>query len=134
MNESRTILKAHNLKATPQRLAILEAIEYYGHISIDNLFMQIRDKFSTISQATIYKNINSMKDSFLLQEVKLPNQKSVYEITKENHSHFMCNNCGEVIDIDIDISNELMPLSSKYNFSIQKSDLILSGNCQKCQN
>ncbi len=134
MNNFTLILKKHKLKATPQRLAILESIYNHGHITIDTLYNDIKNTFSSISQATIYKNISSMTKSMLLLEVKLPNEKSVYEIVKENHSHALCNTCKEIIDIKININSITSNISKEYSFSIDKSTHIFSGTCQKCKN
>lgn len=134
MNDLTLILKKHNLKTTPQRLAILESIFYHGHINIDTLYKEIKNKFKSISLATIYKNINFMTQSMLLLEVKLPNEKSVYEIVKNNHSHILCNNCKEVTDIQIDTNTILNNISEQYSFTINQSDLIFSGICKKCKN
>jgi len=126
-------LRSYNLKATPQRLVIIESIDKYGHINIDRLYEEVKSKFSSISLATIYKNINSMINNMLLQEVKIPNEKSVYEIVKEKHSHLVCNKCGEVFDIELDTKNIVDTISSEHNFNIEQSDLVFSGQCIKCK-
>ncbi len=133
MNNYTNVLREHNLKATPQRLAILEIICLNGHINIDKLYEDVKVKFESISQATIYKNISAMTKSMLLFEVKLPNEKSVYEIVKDNHSHLLCKECGKVQDIDIDTKSIIDDISSKHTFIIEQSDLVLSGSCEKCQ-
>lgn len=127
------VLREHNLKATPQRLAILEIIFLNGHINIDKLYEDIKEKFSSISLATIYKNISAMTKSMLLFEVKLPSEKSVYEIVKDKHSHLLCKQCGKVQDINIDTKSMIADISSKYTFEIDQSDLVLSGSCESCQ-
>jgi Fur family peroxide stress response transcriptional regulator len=132
MKNYTNMLRSYNLKATPQRLVIIESIDRYGHINIDNLYVEVKNKFNSISLATIYKNINSMISNMLLLEVKIPNEKSVYEITKEQHSHLVCKDCGEVIDINIDTARMVESISEDYSFSIEKSDLIFSGSCEKC--
>jgi len=132
MKDYTEILRSYNLKATPQRLVIIESIDYYGHINIDKLYEEVKNKFSSISLATIYKNINSMISNTLLLEVKIPNEKSVYEIVKEQHSHLVCKNCGEVIDIKIDTTRIVDSISQDYKFSIEKSDLVFSGSCESC--
>jgi len=133
MNNYTNVLREHNLKATPQRLAILEIIFLNGHINIDKLYEDVKVKFESISQATIYKNISAMTKSMLLFEVKLPNEKSVYEIVKGNHSHLLCKECGAVQDIDIDTKKMIDDISSEYSFSIEQTDLVLSGSCKSCQ-
>jgi Fur family peroxide stress response transcriptional regulator len=133
MNNYTNILRTHNLKATPQRIEILTLIESFGHISIDTLYENIKYKYQSISLATIYKNINAMIKEKLLLEVKLPNQKSVYETIKHNHSHLLCNKCHNIIDIDVDIDDVIDNISNKNQFKINKSDLVLSGICKNCQ-
>jgi Fur family peroxide stress response transcriptional regulator len=133
MNDFTNILREHNLKATPQRLEIINTIFLYGHINIDKLYEEVKNKFSSISLATIYKNINAMITNSLLEEVKLPNEKSVYEIIKEKHAHLLCNKCNNIIDVDISLDNIAKDVSSKLNFTVVQSDLVLSGVCQDCK-
>jgi len=132
MNTFTDILREHNLKATPQRLAILHIISKYGHINIDSLYNEIKEQFSSISLATIYKNINSMTEEKLLGEVKLPNTKSVFEIVKEGHAHLKCEVCGDVEDMNIDTS-VFSEISKEHHFKVNHSDVILSGVCKHCQ-
>jgi len=133
MKDYTIILREHNLKATPQRLAIINTIDNYGHINIDKLYEDIKLKFSSISLATIYKNINTMIKEMLLLEVKLPNEKSVYEIVKDNHSHLLCKECGKVEDIFIDTKKIIDEISSKHTYTISQSDVVLSGSCESCK-
>ena len=133
MNDYTNILRQHNLKATPQRLAIMDIIEHHGHINIDSLYEEVKKRFSSISLATIYKNINSMIENLLLAEVKLPSRKSVYEIVKQDHSHLLCKDCGEVIDVEVDTAKMVDDISSKYNFDINGSDVVLFGICSTCK-
>ena len=112
---------------------MLELISTYGHINIDKLYEDVKVRFDSISQATIYKNIKAMTKSMILFEVKLPNKKSVYEIVKENHSHLLCTECGEVEDIFIDTNKIIDDISSKHTFKIEQSDVVFSGSCGSCQ-
>ena len=127
------ILRKHDLKVTPQRVAIAEALCEYGHLNIETLYQMMIKRFNSLSQATIYKNINLMLENNFIQEVKIPNNKTVYELTKQNHSHLVCNNCGNVSDIDIELDNIVKSISQKSDFQIEKANLILSGLCKKCQ-
>ncbi|MCD4668487.1 MAG: transcriptional repressor [Sulfurimonas sp.] len=127
------ILRQHNLKATPQRLAITDVLYVQGHITIESLYKVMVKKFNSISLATIYKNINLMLENSFIQEVKIPHAKSVYELTKENHSHFACEKCGEIQDIIIDLDNIINEVARTNTFKINSSDLVLSGLCKNCQ-
>ena len=133
MNNYTNILRAHNLKATPQRLEIANALHKYGHVTIENLYEMMHIKFTSISLATIYKNINIMMENAFIQEVKIPNDKSVYELTKEAHSHLVCTHCGEIEDITLDITSLMEEAMKASHYKIEKSNLVFSGLCQQCQ-
>ncbi len=126
-------LRKHNLKATPQRLAISDALYINGHMSIEVLYELMLKKFNSISLATIYKNINLMMENSFIQEVKIPNAKSVYELTKTAHSHLVCDSCGEVEDITIDLDAIIDEAKQISSFKIDKANLVLSGVCKNCQ-
>lgn len=133
MKDYTIILREHDLKATPQRLAMLEIIEKMGHINIDDLYERVKEKFSSISLATIYKNINAMTKNALLFEVKLPNEKSVYEVVKQKHSHLLCKECGEVYDVELPTDEIEQKAASIHQFTVDQSDLVLSGTCKNCK-
>jgi Fur family peroxide stress response transcriptional regulator len=133
MNNFTDILRAHHLKATPQRLAIADTLYNRRHINIEDLYEVMLKKFNSISLATIYKNINLMIENAFIQEVKIPNAKSVYELTKEAHSHMVCDNCGEVEDITLDLSALSAIASHQTDFKINNASLVFSGLCKKCQ-
>ena len=133
MNNYTEILRQHNLKATPQRLEMTNALYTYGHINIEKLYETMLKKFNSISLATIYKNINLMLEASFIQEIKIPNNKSVYELTKETHSHIVCDTCGEIIDIDLDLNSVMSSAAQNSGYRLEKSNLILSGTCKNCQ-
>ena len=126
-------LRAHHLKATPQRIAIAHALHQYGHLSVEQLYALLREKFSSLSLATIYKNINIMMENAFVSEVKLPAQKSVYELTKESHAHLQCRECHQVWDIHLELDEIIQNASKSSTFTIESANLVLSGVCEECQ-
>lgn len=127
------LLQHHNLKATPQRIAIIEFMQHSGHISIDELFSLIRQKFASISLATLYKNIHTMLEVSLIREVKVPGMKSKYEIEKKPHAHALCKKCGELIDIPFDSTQLLKNTAQESNYIADEVSIVISGICPKCQ-
>lgn len=126
------LLREHTLKVTPQRLGILSLMQQAGHISIDDLYLEIKKQFTTISLATLYKNIHAMMDKALIKEVKIPQMKSRYEIAKEQHGHLLCETCGDFVDIELDLNDLIKNASKKSAYHINESHLVLTGHCPKC--
>lgn len=127
-----TSLREHNLKATPQRLAIVDILDINGHVTIEYLYNCMIKKFDSISLATIYKNINLMLENSFIQEVKIPDAKSVYELTKSRHSHLVCEKCLSVEDIAIDLEEIQKSANEKTYFMIESATMVFSGICEKC--
>jgi Fur family peroxide stress response transcriptional regulator len=133
MNNYIDILRAHNLKATPQRIEIANSLHNKGHMTIENLYEVLHTKFQNISLATIYKNINIMIESAFVQEVKIPNAKSVYEISKATHAHLVCKECSDIEDVTLNLTSIIDEASNLSHYNIQKVDLVFSGVCKNCQ-
>lgn len=134
MFNSSILLKEYNLKVTPQRVAIVDELYKHGHMNVDDLYKNLLEKFPSISLATIYKNINAMVEKIFLNEVKIPETKSVYELIKEEHSHLVCSSCGKIEDIMIDTSILQSSLSKQSSFKVESSEVIFTGVCENCQN
>jgi len=134
MKDYGALLKKYHLKATPQRIYMVNEIEKKGHINIDDLYESLKKSFPYISLATVYKNINAMVENSLLSEVKIPKMKTKYELTKDEHAHLICAKCGALEDIFIDTRciNDVIMQKSGYN--IEKTLVKFEGICPKCQN
>jgi Fur family peroxide stress response transcriptional regulator len=133
MNEYKELLNRYDLKATPQRIAIIDGLKKCGHADIDTLYEVLMDKFGSVSLATVYKNINAMVEKNFVKEVKVPLHKTLYELVGKQHSHLYCKECGKIEDIDLSIDCVLENLKDKKGFEIRESELIFSGICRNCQ-
>jgi len=127
------LLREHNLKVTPQRLGILSLMQRAGHLNVEELFGLIKKQFSSISLATLYKNINAMLETSLITEIKIPKHKSKYEIAKEPHIHLLCQKCDEFIDVSVNIDTIVDEASKKSHYQFIDSSIVLCGVCEKCQ-
>ncbi len=97
MEKMIDILKEQNLKVTPQRLAILNFLEKKTHPTIEEIYEEVKKNFPSISLATIYKNINTLKDHNIIREINTKD-KLKYDINLIPHFHAICKNCGKIED------------------------------------
>ncbi|MBN2824114.1 MAG: transcriptional repressor [Campylobacterales bacterium] len=134
MKDYESLLKTHGLKSTFQRVSIIKAIDKAGHIGIDEIYKEIAAYHPSISLATVYKNILTMKELGLVVEVPIANTKSKYELIKDDHIHFICQSCGSVKDNPIthEIQNFFDNLVSKDAFTLHSSQNNLYGTCRLC--
>ncbi len=126
------VLKLHELKATPQRLCVLDVLEKYGHATLEDIEKYTKVKFSTLSLSTIYRNINEMLKKGILSEVKLANKKDHYEITKANHAHLVCIQCGKIEDFTINTQELLQKAETLTCNKIYNITLSFNTICKEC--
>jgi len=132
MNNYVEILKSSGLKATLQRLTILELIDRDGHKKIDELYKKMNTTHPTLSLATIYKNILTMIDKSVISEVPIMGDKSYFELKKRDHIHLICESCNSIEDrVMSSIDMELLKQSNQ--FILSHSQVNLYGTCSKCQ-
>jgi Fur family peroxide stress response transcriptional regulator len=93
-------LREWEVRVTPQRLAIAEAVlNSTDHPSVQQIFERVKDHFPSMTLATIYSTLGVLQRSGLIQE--LPFQKmSRYEANMEPHVNLVCIQCETVIDTD----------------------------------
>ena len=127
------ILKNNQIKVTPQRLAIVSLMEVHGHISVREIYEKIKKSFPSLSLATVYKNINTMLESNFIKELKIVGSESKYELTKEAHSHLICNNCGAVEDLFLAVDYIKDEALSKSSYKIEEVVVQIKGKCSNCQ-
>ncbi len=136
MEKVKKLLENTALKATPQRLSILKEIIKSGHIDLDSIYKNLSKSFPSMSLATVYKNIHTLKKHHLIKELSIENEKSKYEIAaQKEHSHFVCTQCGSVIDVEVDKKDLLAQVENNANnFDVQSCDVYFYGVCEKCKN
>lgn len=127
MNYTKHLQKI-GLKATIQRILILESIGNYGHFNIDTIYQKAKERNKKLSLATVYKNIATLVDKNILTEVPILGEKPKYEITKEEHIHLICNICGNIEDKPL--KKEILENS---NFLVESHQLNIYGTCILCQ-
>ncbi len=126
----KNILIEKKLKVTPQRLQILALVQTYGHISINELYDNIVGQYPYISLATIYKNVSTMIECGILNEIKINQDYTKYELSKTTHAHFICLSCKRIEDIDLDTSPILKGFDKGL---IQKVNIQVYGICKACE-
>jgi Fe2+ or Zn2+ uptake regulation protein len=135
MSDYSMLLKAVGLKATLQRIGMLEVIENAGHISIDDIYSKIHQMWPTLSLATIYKNILIMVDKGVLKEVPIAGAKSQYELAQSDHIHLICQKCGNIEDKIMDdlLKERLTAIAQHDSLILKQSHVDLYGLCKNCQ-
>ena len=120
-----------------QRELTYEAVlSYPGHPSADDVYRVISSRYSTISKATVYRNLAALSEDGRIGRVEsFANGEVHYDHRTEEHCHGYCMRCGRVVDIAIPYDNRLNieaePMED--GFSITSHKLIFEGICSECR-
>ncbi len=133
------INKAVERRNTMQKELTLEAVSsYMGHPSVDDIYKIISEKHSTISKATVYRNLAMLADEGRIGRISSCDGRGVrYDKDVKPHAHAICLHCGAVIDImDDSLMQEIREKSKKaeaIGFAVQNQELIFEGICSGCK-
>lgn len=99
LKEIRNKLSTKGLKITPQRIAILEAIEKLNnHPTAENIIEYIRRNHPNIATATVYKVLDALAGNDLIKKVKTDRDIMRYDAITENHHHLYCAESDRIED------------------------------------
>lgn len=130
--EFKSILKKHSLKATPQRLAVHEAMISLGHASADMVTDAIKTKgTANVTMASVY-NILSQLALLGIYDYRLSaNNKMYFDVNTFRHLHlYDCENHTFKDIIDDELIGQIgMQLSRKKvkGYKIEGFDIQLIG-------
>ena len=126
------LLKNHELKATTQRLCILDTLQECGHATLEDIQKIIHEKHPTLSLSTIYRNLNDMIQKDIVSEVKLVNKKDYYEISKDRHIHLVCKECGKIEDLMLEAKELIKEIERTTGAKVLDSTLSFDVICKDC--
>lgn len=131
-NKINEILKENELKVTPQRIAVLDAVlNLKNHPTADNIIEYIKKNQPNIANGTVYKILDTYVEKGILERVKTENDFMRYDFVDEKHHHIYCTESGKIEDF---IDEKLDSLLEDYfkkrkipNFKIENIKVQISG-------
>jgi len=102
-------LKLHSLKATPQRLVIMQVFaESKEHPTAEQIFEKVQSTHPTISLGTIYKTLETLHEAGLAVKVNVADSAQRWDAKLNPHHHIVCSDTGEIIDFEDEKLDQLL--------------------------
>ena len=132
-NFFREKLREKNLKVTPQRVAIYEAIvKLNNHPTAENVIEYIKANHPNISVGTVYKVLDSLVENELLTKVKTEKDIMRYDAVLSNHHHLYCAETDRIEDYEDEklsqLINEYFKKNKIKHFKVQDIKLQITGH------
>ena len=122
------------LKYSRQREAIKDFLSTRkDHPTADIVYMNVREEFPNISLGTVYRNLTLLADLGEILRLRVGDGMDHFDYTTENHYHFICTDCGSVLDLEMDSIQEINETASQ-NFDgvIEGNVTYFYGKCSSC--
>ncbi|GBE40244.1 peroxide operon regulator [bacterium BMS3Bbin09] len=121
------------LKRTPQRLAIIEYLyDNFDHPTVDDIYADIRVKFPTMSLATVYKTLETLKEKGYLKELTIDKERKHFDPDTTRHYHLICIKCKKIVDVNKEFSIKI-PIGDHNNFEVIDTNIEFYGICPVCK-
>ncbi|MEO9871891.1 Fur family transcriptional regulator [Ekhidna sp.] len=132
INQIKDRLSEAGLKATHPRMVILrEVMTSEDHPSAENIYEEIRNDNPSISLGSIYRVLDVLVDSGLLQRVSVKSGSKRYDANLNPHGHIYCLKTNKIQDF---YDEELYSLINDFfkkkrirNFKINEIKLQVNG-------
>ncbi len=132
----RTALSSIGLRMTSQRAQILDIINRgNGHLDADEVYRQARQRQPNLSLSTVYRNLHTLKELGLIQELHFNESHHHYEVKPSTeHHHVVCLGCGKVIEFEYGLCSEMkQEIARKEGFEVIGAEVQITGYCSMCR-
>ena len=122
------------MKFSYQREGILKDVQSRrDHPTANMVYESVRKEQPNISLGTVYRNLNVLVENGLISKISTGMGPDHFDGYMEPHHHFICKECGDVIDMKYESEHDVVETVSK-NFSgrIDSYELMFSGKGEKC--
>ena len=118
-------------RETVQRKIILKEMHILGHAKRSDFINHLKNNYPGFNTATIYRNLDSLCEDNLLRKVSSNLDEDIFEDTsKKMHDHFICLNCGSIIDIES--KDDEKSFIDKDGNLIESKSITYYGTCKDC--
>lgn len=125
------ILKSSKIRPSVIRIMIFDFLyANRTHPTVDDIYSMLSKDIPTLSKTTVYNTVKLFVKCGIIKSVTIEGFQTRYDADTAMHGHFLCKNCGNVYDFDINgVSDNQLD-----GFSIDTKEVYYSGICRNCNN
>ena len=131
---AKELLSSHNLKATKQRVLILDEIINNLHLFTANTIFELVSE--NVDLVTVYRVLNKFLEEGIVREILGQGDSKTYELScihNPVHPHFSCSKCGKLFCLKAVKESILSDLEDGCDgFTVNEITIQFSGICKSC--
>lgn len=103
-----------------------------NHPTADMVYDRLRQDNPNLSLGTVYRNLTQLADNGLISKLNIPGDPVRFDANIQEHNHFICEECGQIYDLENDLVGYVDNGLDKLGFKIKSSQILLKGICAGC--
>ena len=108
----------------------------HKHFTADDLYERVKKVESLVGRVTVYRTLNHLVDSGMVEELALKRGVTTYEhvVGHTHHDHVICLDCGKIAEMRSDALESLKQQEAeKLGFEVLTHSLKIHGRCMDCK-
>jgi Fe2+ or Zn2+ uptake regulation protein len=129
----RQRLHEAKLKVTRPRLLVLSLLhEIKGHYAADEVVKMLQERQTPLPRASVYNTLDILLNRGLVMLADVGPGRALYEEYIAWHHHFVCMDCGTVVDILCVKGEKPCLLPEWLPGTVEEAQIIFRGHCGSC--
>lgn len=129
------LLREHGGRVTSSRVLLLRALfDSRGHRTAEQLGAEVQAVAPEVHISTIYRNLDDLERLGVVVHAHLGHGPATYHLAAGAHGHFVCEECGAMIEAPDEIFGGLSRTAkSRFDFDINPHHFAVLGRCKDCR-
>lgn len=118
-----------------QREAILTLVRRLKtHPTAEEIYAQLRPSNPRLSLGTVYRNLHILAQQGEIREIHFGSGRDRFDGNTNDHYHFICRRCEDIIDLATPIRSELMAdAEAALGRPVDSHTVQFFGYCERCR-
>jgi len=127
-------LRSRGGRATSARRILLDVLfNADGHMSAEELTEAVQRRAPDVNLSTVYRNLEELERLGVISHSHLGHGPSSYLLASHAHAHFICSDCGTMIEAPDELFSGLARAAKgKLGFTIDPKHFAILGLCDNC--
>jgi Fe2+ or Zn2+ uptake regulation protein len=132
-SELADAFRSSGRKLTPQRERIFRVLHGNPtHPTAESVHAEVVADMPSVSLRTVYATLHELAEMGELVQLDLGTGSARFDTNVSDHHHLVCDPCGLVQDIDLDVPTFDLDDDARRGFHVDATQIVLRGRCASC--
>ncbi|WP_456448247.1 manganese-dependent transcriptional regulator PerR [Deinococcota bacterium DY0809b] len=122
-------------RLTRQRKAVLDVVQKArNHPDAAWIYQEVRKIVPSISLGTVYRTLEALVSEGQIAVLARAGEATRYDANPVPHHHLICERCGEIVDLEVELPDLLTPARAAYpELQVHEAKVEFRGLCSACR-